>query len=94
MGCKGVYITRTCYHDVPMQHTAIFTAEKNDNLALKMFYYFLMFAQNVDCGYTLEPPRVVLSPITIDVLFLNQQKWKKNSSKKNVSCARVDELEL
>ena len=74
---------------MPMQFTAIFHSCKNDNLSLKLFDCFLMFSQN-----TLEPPHLVLSPITIDVLFLNQQKWEKNSSQKNVPCARVDELEL
>ena len=35
-----------------MQHTAIFHARKNDNFHLIIFYYFLIFAQNIDCGYT------------------------------------------
>ena len=33
-----------------------FTAEKNDNFQMKKCYIFLNFAQNIDCGYTLEPP--------------------------------------
>ena len=37
-----------------MQHTAIFHARKNDNFHLNFFYYFLIFAQNIDCGYTLD----------------------------------------
>ena len=32
---------------------AIFTAVKNDNFQLN---FFLIFAQNIDCGYTLELP--------------------------------------
>ena len=39
-----------------MQYTGIFHASKNDNFHLKFFDYFLIFAQNIDCGYTLEPP--------------------------------------
>ena len=39
-----------------MQHTAIFHGCKNDNFHLSLFDYFLIFAQNIDCGYTLEPP--------------------------------------
>ena len=27
------------------------------NFQLEIFYIFLIFAQNIDCGYTLEPPR-------------------------------------
>ena len=29
---------------------------KNDNFWLNLFDYFHIFAQNIDCGYTLEPP--------------------------------------
>ena len=28
-----------------------------ENFQRKMFDIFLIFAQNIDCGYTLEPPR-------------------------------------
>ena len=45
------------YENTPMQHTAIFHARKNDNFHLKFFDYFLIFAQNIDCGYTLETPQ-------------------------------------
>ena len=34
-----------------------FLALKIENLQLKNFDIFLIFAQNIDCGYTLEPPR-------------------------------------
>ena len=30
---------------------------KLENFQLKNFDIFLIFAQNIDCGYTLEPPR-------------------------------------
>ena len=30
---------------------------KNENFPWKNFDIFLIFAQNIDCGYTLEPPR-------------------------------------
>ena len=29
---------------------------KNDNFQMKRIYIFLIFAKNIDCGYTLEPP--------------------------------------
>ena len=45
------------YENTPMQHTAIFRARKSDNFHLKMFDSFLIFAQNIDCGNTLEPPQ-------------------------------------
>ena len=40
-----------------MQYTEIFLALKIENCQLKIFDIFLIFAQNIDCGYTLEPPR-------------------------------------
>ena len=40
-----------------MQYTDIFYALKIRNFQLKFFDIFLIFAQNIDCGYTLEPPR-------------------------------------
>ena len=39
-----------------MQSMEIFLALKIENFQLKMFDIFLIFAQNIDCGYTLEPP--------------------------------------
>ena len=38
-----------------MQYTAIFHSIKNDNVQMKTFDIVLIFAQNIDCGYTLEP---------------------------------------
>ena len=40
-----------------VQYTAIFHGCKNDNLLMKIFDIFLILAQNIDCGYTLEPPQ-------------------------------------
>ena len=40
-----------------MQYTVIFKVVKNENFQWKYFDIFLIFAQNIDCGYTLEPPR-------------------------------------
>ena len=34
-----------------------FLSLKIENFQLKIFDVFLIFAQNIDCGYTLEPPR-------------------------------------
>ena len=45
------------YENMPMQYTEIFKVIKNENFHWKMFAIFLIFAQNIDCGYTLEPPR-------------------------------------
>ena len=40
-----------------MQYTEIFKVVKNENFQKKNFDIFLIFAQNIDCRYTLEPPR-------------------------------------
>ena len=42
---------------MPMQYPAIFKVVKNENFRWKNFDIFLILAQNIDCGYTLEPPR-------------------------------------
>ena len=42
------------YENMPMQYKEIFKVVKNENFPLKNFDIFLIFAQNIDCGYTLE----------------------------------------
>ena len=42
---------------MPMQYTEIFKVVKNEKIQLKKLDIFLIFAQNIDRGYTLEPPR-------------------------------------
>ena len=53
----GIFCEPKHYENMPMQHTAIFHGCKNDNFQLIVFYFFHIFAQNIDCGYTLEPPQ-------------------------------------
>ena len=43
---------------MPMQYTEIFKVVKNENFCRIFFIYFLIFAQNIDCGYMLDPPRL------------------------------------
>ena len=40
-----------------MQYTAIFYGRKNVNFQMKNCDMFHIFAQNIDRGYTLEPPQ-------------------------------------
>ena len=40
-----------------MQYTENFLVVKMKNFTGKILIFFLIFAQNIDCGYTLEPPR-------------------------------------
>ena len=39
-----------------VQYTAIFHGCKKGNFQMKKCDFFLIFAQNIDRGYTLEPP--------------------------------------
>ena len=41
---------------MPMQYTLTFKVVKYENFQWKFYDIFLIFAQNIDCGYTLEPP--------------------------------------
>ena len=43
------------YGNMPIQYTEILKVVKNENFHPKLFDIFLIFAQNIDCGYTLEP---------------------------------------
>ena len=45
------------YKNTPMQYTEKIFGCKNKNFHWKNFDIFLIFAQNIDCGYMLEPPR-------------------------------------
>ena len=46
-------ITKTCPCDTEIFFKVIIIKK----FRLKMFNIFLIFALNIDCGYTLEPPR-------------------------------------
>ena len=43
---------------MPIQDNRNFVAEKNENFKMKIFDIFLISTQNIDCGYTFEPPLV------------------------------------
>ena len=45
------------YANMSVQYTAIFHGCKNVKFQMKNYNIFLIFAQNIDCGYTLEPPQ-------------------------------------
>ena len=45
------------YENTPMQYLAIFHGCKNDNFQMQNCAIFLIFAQNIYCGNTLEPPQ-------------------------------------
>ena len=52
--CLNVhFITKTCL----FEYTENFTIKKNENFQIKNSDIFHISAQNIDCGYSLEPPR-------------------------------------
>ena len=52
-----------------MHQTAIFHGCKNENFQLNFFDNFHIFAQNIICGYTLEPPH----NITVTIYYQHLQ---------------------
>ena len=55
-GMYTVIESRKHYESKPIKYSEIFFSCKIENFQLKNFGIFLIFAQNIDCGYTLEPP--------------------------------------
>ena len=64
-----------------MQYTEIFSPVKIENFHDIIFDIFLIFAQNIDCGYTLEPPRRGGSNEYPQSMF-----WTKNKKNKYIPC--------
>ena len=64
-----------------MQYTEIFLALEIENFQLKKFDIFLIFAQNINCGYTLEPPRQGGSNEYPQSIF-----WSKNKKNRYTPC--------
>ena len=52
---KDPAFNTTHYENMPMQYKAIFHGCKIDNFQMIFFNIFLIFAQNIDCGYKLDP---------------------------------------
>ena len=52
----SLYIKALHYENTPMQYTVISKVVKMKIFSRKILIFFLIFAQNIDCGYTLEPP--------------------------------------
>ena len=67
------------YENMPMQYTEIFKIAKNENFQQNIFDIFLILAQNIDSGYTLEPPRRGGSNEYPQSMF-----WSKNIKKTGI----------
>ena len=62
-------LNRYRYENSRMQYKDIFSAEKRENVSGKFFDIFNMFAQNIDCGYMLEPPHEAVLTSTHNLCF-------------------------
>ena len=54
------YITKTRlfhYENKPIQVYWKFYTQKIENFQIKILIFFLFLLKNIDCGYSLEPPR-------------------------------------
>ena len=71
------HLVRTIMKTRPCNIQIFFFGFKNENFHRKRFDIFLIFAQNIDCGYLLEPPRRGGSNEYPQSMF-----WSKN--KKNI----------
>ena len=57
------------YENLPMKYTETFLICKTEKIFSRFFFnIFLIFAQNIDYGYTLEPPR------RIPTIYVFEQK--------------------
>ena len=65
------------YENTSMLCTVTFKVVKNENFQQKNIDIFPIFAQNIDCGHTLEPPRRGGSNEYQQSIF-----WSKNKKKK------------
>ena len=66
-------ITKTCL----FKYTEIFFHPKNENFQIKILIFFNISAQNIDCWYSLEPPRRGGSNEYPQSMFLN---WNKKNN--------------
>ena len=71
---SGAIVRFSHYENLPMQYTEIFKVVRNENVQYKFCFIFLIFAQNIDCGYTLEPPRLGGSNEYPQSMFLSKNK--------------------
>ena len=64
------YVTKTCL----FKYTENCTTKKNENFQIKKSDIFHISAQNINCGYSLEPPRRGGSNEYPQSMFLSRNK--------------------
>ena len=61
------------YENLPMQYTFFYSAVKIENFVGKKCDIFLIFAQNIDCGYMLEQHRRGGSNEYVPTIYVSEQ---------------------
>ena len=59
---------------MPIQIYLTFYHQKNENFQIKNYHILHISAQNIDCGYSLEPPRRGGSNEYLQSMFLSRNK--------------------
>ena len=65
---------RSHYENTPIHIYVKFHLQKTENFQIKNSDIFLISAQNIDCGYSLEPPRRGGSNEYPQSMFLSRNK--------------------
>ena len=55
--CNKIYVQIQHYENTPIQMNRKFHLKKTENFQIKNSIIFHISAQNIDCEYSLEPPR-------------------------------------
>ena len=78
--CRWIIRVQDClqiwlhYENIPIQIYCKFNHQKNENFQIKNSDIFYVSAQNIDCGYSLEPPRRGGSNEYPQYMFLSRNK--------------------
>ena len=70
----AVAIVIVLYNTLRKHSYRKFHLQKTENFQIKKKYFFYISAQNIDCGYPLEPPRRGGSNEYPQSMFLNRNK--------------------
>ena len=62
------------YDKTHTKYTLIFNGCKTDNFQMKKIDIFLIFAQNIDCWYTLKPPQYEAVLMCTNNVYFEQNK--------------------
>ena len=73
---QNIFIFTTHYENTPIQIYSKISPPKTKKFSVKNSDIFHIFAQNIDCGYSLEPPRRGGSNEYPQSMFLSRNKKK------------------